>query len=198
MAHSDWKTSRAPELRPISLDFMGITAELARFSAEITKDALPAPVVERTRYLLLDLIGNIVRGRRTDSTPALISAIDALGLGRGEIAVLGDQRRYSPAGAALAAGAFAHSLDFDDTHAHSTLHPGAPVIAAALAATQMSGATGAVLLSAIVAGYEVTCRIGLSLPAGDHYQRGFHPTATCGAFGAAVAAGRVFGLNVTP
>lgn len=175
---------------------MGITTDLARFSAEITKDALPAAVVERTRYLLLDLVGNIVRGRRTDSALALISAIKVLGLDRGETAVLGDQQRYSPAGAALAAGTFAHSLDFDDTHASSTLHPGAPVIAAALAAAQMSGATGAVLLSAIVAGYEVTCRIGLSLPAGDHYQRGFHPTATCGAFGAAVAAGRVFGLNV--
>ncbi len=174
---------------------MGITAELARFGAEITGDVLPAPVVERTRYLLLDLIGNIVRGRLTDSTPALILAINALGLDRGETAVLGDHGRYSPMGAALAAGAFAHSLDFDDTHAPSTLHPGAPVIAAALAAAQMSGATGAVLLSAIVAGYEITCRIGLSLPAGDHYQRGFHPTATCGAFGATVAAGRVLGLN---
>jgi 2-methylcitrate dehydratase PrpD len=175
---------------------MGITADLARFGAEITKDALPGPVAERTRYLLLDLVGNMVRGRSADSTPALISAVNALGLDRGEIMVLGDPRRYAPAGAALAAGAFAHSLDFDDTHAASTLHPGAPVIAAALTAAQMSHATGAAVLAAIVAGYETTCRIGLALPAGDHYQRGFHPTATCGAFGAAVAAGRIFGLEV--
>src|SRR3546814_12083117 len=59
----------------------------------------------------------------------------------------------------------------------------------------MAGASGADVLAAIVAGYEVTCRIGLALPAGDHYARGFHPTATCGAFGAAAAAGRVFGLS---
>jgi len=175
---------------------MGITTELARFSAGITKDALPVPVIERTRYLLLDLIGNIVRGRSAESTPALVSAVHVLGLDRGEIAVIGDPRRYAPAGAALMAGAFAHSLDFDDTHAASTLHPGAPVIPAALAAAQISGATGADLLAAIVAGYEITCRIGLALPAADHYQRGFHPTATCGAFGAAVAAGRLFGLGV--
>ena len=59
----------------------------------------------------------------------------------------------------------------------------------------MAGASGADVLAAIVAGYEVTCRIALALPAGEHYDRGFHPTATCGAFGAAAAAARVFGLD---
>jgi 2-methylcitrate dehydratase PrpD len=51
------------------------------------------------------------------------------------------------------------------------------------------------VLAGIIAGYEVTCRVALALPAGDHYDRGFHPTATCGAFGAAAAAARVFGLD---
>src|ERR671910_2657260 len=91
--------------------------------------------------------------------------------------------RYTPAGAALLNGALAHSLDFDDTHASATLHPGAPVIPAALAAAEMAGADGRTVLSAIVAGYEVTCRLALALPGGDHYDRGYHPTATCGAFG---------------
>jgi 2-methylcitrate dehydratase PrpD len=89
----------------------------------------------------------------------------------------------------------AHSLDFDDTHAAGSLHPGAPVIPAALAAGEMVGASGADVLAAIVAGYEITCRVALALPAGQHYDRGFHPTATCGAFGAAAAAARVFGLD---
>ncbi len=51
------------------------------------------------------------------------------------------------------------------------------------------------MLAGIIAGYEITCRVALALPAGEHYDRGFHPTATCGAFGAAAAAARVFGLN---
>ena len=59
----------------------------------------------------------------------------------------------------------------------------------------MTGASGATLLAAVIAGYEVICRVALALPAGDHYDRGFHPTATCGAFGAAAAAARVFGLD---
>jgi 2-methylcitrate dehydratase PrpD len=69
------------------------------------------------------------------------------------------------------------------------------VIPAALAAAEMVGANGRTVLSAIVAGYEVTCRLALALPGGDHYDRGYHPTATCGAFGAAAAAARVFGLD---
>ncbi|MEN0072900.1 MAG: MmgE/PrpD family protein [Paracraurococcus sp.] len=173
-----------------------ITAEIAAYCAKLDFASLPAEVQERTRFLVLDLVGNIVRGRHdAESTPALIAAARALGLAAGGSAVLGDSARYTPAGAAFLNGALAHSLDFDDTHAAGTLHPGAPVIPAALAAAEMVGADGRTVLSAIVAGYEVTCRLAVALPGGDHYDRGYHPTATCGAFGAAAAAGRVFGLD---
>jgi 2-methylcitrate dehydratase PrpD len=113
----------------------------------------------------------------------------------GNAGVFGDSARYTPAGAAFLNGALAHSLDFDDTHAAGSLHPGAPVIPAALAAGEMVGASGADVLAGIIGGYEVTCRVALALPAKAHYDRGFHPTATCGAFGAAAAAARVFGLS---
>ena len=118
-----------------------------------------------------------------------------MGMAVGNSGVFGDAARYTPAGAAFLNGALAHSLDFDDTHAAGSLHPGAPVIPAALAAGEMVGAPPApTCWPAIVAGYEMTCRVALALPAGEHYDRGFHPTATCGAFGAAAAAARVFGL----
>jgi 2-methylcitrate dehydratase PrpD len=175
---------------------MGVTADLSAFSAAITLDRIPTDVVDRARFLVLDLVGNIVRARHdAESTPALLSATRALGLAAGNSGVFGDGARYTPAGAALLNGALGHSLDFDDTHAAGSLHPGAPVIPAALAAGEMAGASGADVLAAIVAGYEVTCRVALALPAGAHYQRGFHPSATCGAFGAAAAAARVFGLD---
>ena len=175
---------------------MSITKILSDYSANIQLDALPPEVVTRTRFLLLDLVGNIIRARYdAESTASLLAAAKALGLAGGNHAVFGDPGRYTPMGAALLNGALAHSLDFDDTHAEGSLHPGAPVIPAAIAAGEMCGASGADVLAAIVAGYEVTCRVALALPAGAHYQRGFHPTATCGAFGAAAAAGRVFGLD---
>ncbi|HYZ32121.1 MAG TPA: MmgE/PrpD family protein [Crenalkalicoccus sp.] len=174
----------------------GVTDAIACYCAGLDFAVLPAEVQERTRFLLLDLVGNIVRGRHdAESTPALLAAARALGLAAGGSAVFGDAARYTPAGAALLNGALAHSLDFDDTHAAGTLHPGAPVIPAALAAAEMVGADGRTVLSGIVAGYEVTCRLALALPGGDHYDRGYHPTATCGAFGAAAAAARIFGLG---
>lgn len=175
---------------------MTITKTLSDFTAKITLDALPPEVVERARYLVLDLVGNIVRARHdAESTPALLSAARALGLEGGECFVFGDTIRYTPAGAALVNGVLAHSLDFDDTHAAGTLHPGAPVIPAAIAAGEMVGASGADVLAGIIAGYEMTCRLAVALPAGAHYARGYHPTATCGVFGAAAAASRVFGLD---
>ncbi len=175
---------------------MGITAELSAFAAGITLDRLPPEVPARARLLLLDLIGNIVRARHdAESTPSFLNATRVLGLADGDAGVFGDVARYAPAGAAFLNGALAHSLDFDDTHAAASLHPGAPVIPAALAAAEMAAASGADTLAAIIAGYELTCRIALALPAAEHYARGFHPTATCGAFGAAAAAGRVFGLD---
>jgi 2-methylcitrate dehydratase PrpD len=176
---------------------MGVTSELSRFCADISLDRrLPPDVVRRARFLVLDLVGNIVRARHdAESTAAFLAATRAMGLAAGNAGVFGDAARYTPAGAAFLNGALAHSLDFDDTHAAGSLHPGAPVIPAALAAGEMAGASGADVLAAIVAGYEVTCRVALALPAGEHYDRGFHPTATCGAFGAAAAAARVFGLD---
>ncbi|MBC9206753.1 MmgE/PrpD family protein [Roseomonas aerophila] len=175
---------------------MTVTAELSAFVAGLQIEALPPEVVARTRLLVLDLVGNAVRARQdAESTPALLAAVRALGMARGEARVFADTEGYSPAGAALVNATLGHSLDFDDTHAEAVLHPGAPVIPAALAAAEMVGASGAEVMAGIVAGYEVGLRLALALPAGAHYDRGFHPSATCGAFGAAAAAARVMRLD---
>ncbi|ONG48360.1 MmgE/PrpD family protein [Pseudoroseomonas deserti] len=175
---------------------MGITQDLSAFASGLRLEALPPEVVARARDLVLDLVGNIVRARHeAESTPALLAAVKALGLDRGDSRVFADRATYSPAGATLINATLGHSLDFDDTHAVAVVHPGAPVIPAAITAGEMVGASGAEVLAGIVAGYEVALRLALALPAGAHYDRGFHPSATCGAFGAAAAAARVFGLD---
>jgi 2-methylcitrate dehydratase PrpD len=175
---------------------MELTRAFAEFAATLRHGSLPAAVEERARCLVLDLAGNMLRGRHdAESSAPLLAAARAMGLAAGNAVVFGEASRWTPAGAALLNGAFAHSLDFDDTHAAGSLHPGAPVIPAAIAAAEIVGAAGADLIAAIVAGYEVTNRLALALPAGEHYDRGYHPTATCGAFGAAAAAARVLGLE---
>ena len=121
----------------------------------------------------------------------MISAVERLGLASGSCSVLGDERGYSPTAAALVNGTLAHSLDFDDTHAAGSLHSSAPIVPAAIAAAELVGASGRDLIIACVVGYEVQIRLALALNPSEHYDRGFHPTATCGVFGAAAAAGRL-------
>ena len=174
----------------------GITRQLADFAAELSYDELPADVVERTKLLIFDITGVMVRARHdAESTPAMIAAVERLGLAMGACSVLGDGKAYAPTAAALVNGTLAHSLDFDDTHAAGSLHSSAPIVPAALAAAEMAGASGRDLIAACVAGYEVQIRLALALDPSEHYDRGFHPTATCGVFGAAAAAGRLLGLD---
>ncbi len=172
-----------------------VTQQLAAFAAGLSYADLPEAVTDRARLLLMDLSGIMVRAQALDSTVAMKAALREIGHGHGQFRVFGDHERWSAHAAALIGAAAAHSLDFDDTHARSQLHPGAPVIPAALAAAQMANADAQTLLTGIVAGYEVMIRVALGLPPLAHSQRGFHLSATTGVFGAAAAAGRVLGLS---
>ncbi|MDE0811966.1 MAG: MmgE/PrpD family protein [Alphaproteobacteria bacterium] len=173
-----------------------ITRIVADFVADLTYSDLPDDVIERTKLLIFDLTGVMIRARYdAESTPSLIAAVKRLGLASGACSVPGDSQGYAPSAAALINGTLAHSLDFDDTHAAASLHSSAPIVPAALAAAEMVSASGKDLITACVAGYEVQIRLALALNPKDHYDRGFHPTATCGVFGAAAAVGRLFGLD---
>jgi 2-methylcitrate dehydratase PrpD len=109
--------------------------------------------------------------------------------------VLPSGERVAPDAAALVNGTLAHSLDFDDTHLGSSLHPGAPTIAAALAVAEATGASSERFLAGVATGYDVACTLGEAVNPDAHYARGFHITATCGTFGATAAAGVVRGLS---
>ncbi len=172
-----------------------ITRTLAEFAANLSYDDLPAEVATRAKQLLLDITGITVRARYdVDSTQTMLNTLRRLEQG-GSTTVIGETASFSPTAAALLNGAMAHSLDFDDTHAAGSIHSSAPIVPAALAAAQMAGANGKELIAAIVAGYELQIRLSLALVPKDHYDRGFHPTATCGTFGAAAAAARAMGLD---
>ncbi len=173
------------------------TATLASYVADLNYEDIPPEVLERAKVLTLDFLGSAIRARRdAESTPSLLKMLESLALdGKGHSTVFGDTKTWTPAVAALLNGALGHSLDFDDTHADSSLHPSAPVVPAAFAVGEMVGASGRDVLTAIVAGYEVCCRLGNALDPTSHYARGFHPTATAGTYGAAAAAAKLFGLT---
>ena len=173
-----------------------ITRQLAEFSSRIDYGALPGAVRERTKALVSDHVAIAYRARQEAAIcPSIASMLERLGMGAGDASVIGDARTYAPPAAAFFNGSLAHCLDFDDTHARSSLHPSAPIVPAALAAAEMVSAGGRDCIAAITAGYEVQIRLSLALGPSAHYARGFHPTATCGVFGAAAAAGRILGLG---
>jgi len=96
--------------------------------------------------------------------------------------------------AALSNGTTSHALDYDDTHFAHIGHPSVAVIPAALAVAEERGADGSALQAAALIGVEASIRVGVWLGR-NHYQTGFHQTATAGAFGAGLAAARLMGLD---
>lgn len=172
-----------------------ISSELARFTSQLTLSAIPAPVRERAKLLISDSVAVAIRGSRdVASTEVHLRGLEAMEQG-GSVSVIGSHHKLSAPAAAEINAALIHSLDFDDTYAPGALHPSATVLPAALAVAQREGLGGADVLVAVISGYEAVCRLAVALGSADHYDRGFHPTATCGAFGAALAAARVLGLD---
>ncbi|HEV7735357.1 MAG TPA: MmgE/PrpD family protein [Candidatus Binatia bacterium] len=173
---------------------MTASERLADELLAIRDGALPAAVLDRAQDFLLDFLGVALGGVPEESTLTLRRGLGALGL-RGDAVVLGTSDRLPAPQAALANGAAAHTLEMDDTHSGGSIHLGASVLPAVLAAATLRPTSGEALLRAAVGGYEVAARLAMALKPGAHYARGFHPTGTCGAFGSAAAAGMILGLD---
>ncbi|RMZ77789.1 hypothetical protein DV737_g4211, partial [Chaetothyriales sp. CBS 132003] len=176
-----------------------VTSVFAEWVASVDTSAITPSVRVKVNELILDYLGITAAAAKTsESTPPIVAAISSLSPGHpnGNCTVVATGSGYAPQVAALLNGTFAHSLDFDDTHAPSTLHPGVTSISAALAcAESLPGArldNDRFLLSVMVA-YEITCRLGTELGYAA-YSRGFHNTSTAGIFGAIGAISVLKGL----
>ncbi|MEJ2885572.1 MmgE/PrpD family protein [Actinomycetospora aeridis] len=170
----------------------GQAGRVAGFAAALDAADIPGEVLERARYLVLDAVGLAFA-----STAYRFSGVarDALTtFGGGAHPVLGMPDRLSPRDAAVLNGVLVHGMDFDDTHIPAVTHVSAAALPAAISAATVAGASTRDLLAAYVLGVEVSARVGLG-GAGGFHDVGFHPTAVAGAFGAAVAAGRLTGLD---
>src|SRR5436309_14311662 len=110
--------------------------------------------------------------------------------------LIGSSVRVAAANAVLANGTLAHGLDYDDTLEEAIVHTGCGSGLTALAVCEARGISGHALLEAAIAGTEVMCKVGL-VAAGKFHARGFHPTALCSTFGAAAAAGKLYGLDIS-
>ncbi|MET8877950.1 MmgE/PrpD family protein [Nocardia sp. NPDC004604] len=172
---------------------------LAKLAHTVARKGLPRDFRDEMAGRVLDLIGNSLAAVPTDAAVAVSAMAESWG-GAPQATAISTARRLPAHAAALVNGTLAHSLDFDDTHLPSVLHPSAAVLPAALAVAEAVGASGAALLDAAAIGIEVTCRLGMAgyEPAAHNsifFDRGLHATAICGTVGAAVAAGMLYGLD---
>ena len=172
----------------------GLTHKLASFYSTLDYENLSPQVIDRAKYFCLDYLSVALRGSQTPSSAAMQRAIRALSSGGGSV-IMGTSMRAAPEYAALANGTAAHSLEMDDVSNDASLHTGVAVFPAAFACGDLEKVNGREFITAITAGCDLMIRLGRALDPRKHYARGFHPTGTCGTFGAGVVASRLMGLD---
>lgn len=166
---------------------------LARFIADLRDDELPDEVRHAARRSLLNFFATALAGAG-DVAVETATATLAEFAGKGEASLIGRPERVDPLTAAFLNAAAGNVHDFDDTHLRTVIHPTAPVAPVLLALAERQRVDGRTFLDALALGIETACRIGNAVSP-EHYARGWHITATCGVFGAAMAAGKVLGLD---
>ncbi|RUZ71959.1 MmgE/PrpD family protein [Mesorhizobium sp. M7A.F.Ca.US.006.01.1.1] len=168
--------------------------ELIDFVRDISIERMPQAVVEQARVCLLEALGCGAFGSGQPWSRILSDEMVAEG-SRGASSLIGRTEKLAAPAAAMCNGTSIHGFELDDLIAESVVHPGAAVIPAALAAAEAVDASGARLIEAIVAGYEVMHRVGLALGA-EPSRKGFHVTSLAAPVATAVASGLVMGLSL--
>jgi aconitate decarboxylase len=181
-------------------DPAGVTGVVAHWITGLELDAVPERVRDRAAHLTLDGAGCALIGAHLPWSATATEAV--LGLeGAGPGTVIGWGKRTSAPAAALLNSTFIQGFELDDYHPLGPLHSAAAVLPAALAAAEHVRATtgrvttGAELLRALIAGYELGPRVGMALHGGDLISRGWHSGSVFGTLAAAAAAACVLRLD---
>ena len=170
----------------------GPTGQLATWVADLTVDHVPQNVVERAKHLLLDGLGCALVGAQLPWSRVATDAV--LGLeGKGDAVVIGTGQVTSAPAAAVLNGTFIQGFELDDFHPLAPLHSCSLLIPALLstATTRTHPTTGAELLLAAIAGFEVGPRVGYTLHGSQMLDRGWHSGSVFGTHSAAMASGKL-------
>ena len=170
---------------------MTVAEDFARFGAGFGKQPVAQDVLHHAKRAVIDWYAALLPGALAAPATMLEKAL------AGELdsgpCTLALGRKAQARAAALINGTAAHTMEVDDIFREAIYHPGAPTVAAALAAAQATGANGTAFLNGVIAGYEISTRIGEAM--GRAHYRFWHNTGTVGTFGAAAAAARIFALD---
>lgn len=163
-----------------------LSQRIGRFAFELDERSIPPEVVECAKDHILDAVGVGIAAASLPASAGWYAGVRALGAGE-EASALGFSGKLPAPSAALLNGTLVHSLEYDDTHIASIVHGSSVIVAAALAAGEKHGASGAELIRAVLVGWEAMIRMGLAAP-GAFQKRGFQITAVGGPFIAALIA----------
>lgn len=170
------------------------TRTLAEYVAGLSYKTIPQEVISHIKLSFIDSLGCALFGSTLPWGKIITSFTSELGKGKGAI-IWGDGAEVPPTSAPLANGTLIHSFELDDLHRLGVIHPGSEAIPAADALVRHARRIdGKQLITAVVAGYEVGCRVGMTGGAAQ-LRRGFHPSATSGTFAAGAAAAKMLRLN---
>lgn len=172
---------------------MNATAELAGFLAASRWEDVPEKVRHEGRRSLLNSIGTALGGCRDAQVEHLLAVLGPFA-GKPEATLIGRPERLDALSAAFVNAAASNLHDFDDTHMQTIIHSAGPVMPAVLALGERRRASGRDVLHAFILGVEAECRVGNAVSPW-HYAHGWHISSTCGAVGAAAAAGKLLGLD---
>jgi 2-methylcitrate dehydratase PrpD len=171
----------------------GVTRELARFVVESPWSTIPDAIRHEGRRALLNWAGCALGGCRDETVDTALKALSDFA-GPPQATLFGRSERTDILHAAALNALSSNILDFDDTHLRTVIHPTVPVAAAVIALAERLRVTGAQLLHAFILGIEAECRVGNAISP-EHYDAGWHITATCGIFGAAAACAKLLELD---
>ena len=172
---------------------MNTTETLAHFIRETRFEDLPSKTVTKAKMAFLDWLG-VALGGALDPSSLLLFDTMAEFSGPDQASVVGHNSLTDIFSAAMLNGYFSHVLDYDDMHLGMIGHPSAPVLPALFALGQWRHLSGRDLLCSFTVGVEVECRIAEAVNP-EHYDRGWHSTATLGHFGAVSGAGKLLKLE---
>ncbi len=169
------------------------TLDLARFAATLDYERIPAHAREYCKDLLLDALACAVAGHQGEETNQVAAFASALAQSS-ESSIIGADR-LSLAGATLLNAYLVTAVTMCDVHRSTLTHITPEVMPPALAIAERDDLSGRDLLVALVAGCEVTTRIGVGLDFPEFRKRGWHGPGIIGPFGSAAAVGRLLGLD---
>ncbi|HEC35899.1 MAG TPA: MmgE/PrpD family protein [Anaerolineae bacterium] len=170
-----------------------ISEQIAELAVNLRYDDLPEEARKHAANLVLDLLGSMIGSKNIESSKMATELALELG-GPEESTIVGYDRKVAAPNAAFANAIQGYAFDFADDHNESNAHPSVATIPASLALGQKLHASGKEVIEAIALGNEVVCRLGAAF-LGKSYYQGFHPSSTCGTFGATISAAKLLRLD---